>query len=89
MEVKKSIEGTFALTGGDEVEVEGAAGSGDGARFNINEKFQKAGRDVSTNQIQIGAWSCSGFSRLLELCWSCILCDSAQSWDHVGTHPAP
>jgi hypothetical protein len=44
MELKKSIEGTFALTGGDEVEGEGATGcdgSGDGAKFNINENARR------------------------------------------------
>ena len=40
MELKKSIEDTFALTGGGEVEGGGAAGCdgpGIGARLNVNE----------------------------------------------------
>ena len=39
MELKKSIEGTFTLAGGGEVEGEGAAGCDgpeDGTKFNVN-----------------------------------------------------
>jgi len=37
MELKKSIEGTFALTGGDEVGAAGCDAPEDGAKFNVNE----------------------------------------------------
>jgi len=44
MELKKSTEGTFVLTGGGEVEGEGAAGCdgpGDGAEFNVNKNARR------------------------------------------------
>lgn len=44
MELKKSIEGTFTLAGGDEVEGVGAAGcdgSDDGAKFNVNQNTRR------------------------------------------------
>jgi hypothetical protein len=44
MELKKSIEGTFGLAGGDKVEAGGVADcevSGDGARFKVNKNTRR------------------------------------------------
>ncbi len=44
MELKKSIEGTFTLADGGEVEGEGAAGfdgPDDGAKFNVNQNTRR------------------------------------------------
>jgi len=56
MELKKSTEGTFALTGGDEVEEEvvtGCDGSEDGATFNVNENARRPEGELQLTRLRL------------------------------------